>query len=296
MDFYDVGDRVQPSADFGADQTTVTATVRAPDGTLTDYSGAGVTHDSVGVYHVDYDTTQVGLHEWEITGDHDVQQGAFEVLPLLKDVPPDQLASNCLCSLADVFSYVPGFEPEDEDNQQVLAKLRDLIGSQSVEIANVTGLEFTPAVPTNNPRLFDVGVPQIETREVVIGEASVINSITQIRQGATITTIAPPSVVYEPRVRKPWQPIRALRFPWYVSPPVILWFEDVLQVDAVWGYPSIPTDIRQACAKMVVVRYVTDVANSGTAFSDAARDGDISLAGLLVSAREAIGGYTILLP
>lgn len=296
MDFYDVGDLAQPSADFGAVQTAVTAEVRAPDGTISSYTGAGVVDDGAGVYHVAFAAVQVGLHEWEFTGDADVQQGMFEVRPLATVLPPDQLAANCLCSLADVISYVPGFDPDDEGNAQVLEKLSDLILSQSVEIANQTGLELTAASPANNPRLFDVGISQIEMRVVPIGAAAEINTISQIRQGTTITEIAPPSVVYEPRVRKPWQPIRTLRFPWYISPPVILWFEDVIQVDAVWGYPSVPADIREACAKMVVVRYLTDVATAGTSFADALRDGDISIGGLLVSARATINAYSAIVP
>jgi hypothetical protein len=45
------------------DATTITARVQQPDGVILDIS-AEVIHDSIGNYHVDYLTEQVGLHQY----------------------------------------------------------------------------------------------------------------------------------------------------------------------------------------------------------------------------------------
>jgi hypothetical protein len=51
---------IRNEAGAPVDPSTITATVRAPDGTETTYSGGQVTRDSLGVYHVDVVLSQAG--------------------------------------------------------------------------------------------------------------------------------------------------------------------------------------------------------------------------------------------
>jgi hypothetical protein len=77
MTTYDVGDVTRLSITFtqgGAaiDPSTVSLTVQQPDGTQTTYTytGATITRDSLGNYHVDVSLTLVGTHRyrWVSTG------------------------------------------------------------------------------------------------------------------------------------------------------------------------------------------------------------------------------------
>lgn len=74
---YDIGDYVRISSTFRQnaaliDPSTVSVTVKAPDGTSVTYSYAGstVTKDSLGIYYVDVAPSLVGTYRyrWQSTG------------------------------------------------------------------------------------------------------------------------------------------------------------------------------------------------------------------------------------
>jgi hypothetical protein len=82
---HDIGDRrkltceVRDEANALIDPSGLTFTMRAPDGTLTEYTLADVAdlvRDSVGVYHVYWDCTQAGKHFWRFAATGNV--GAAE--------------------------------------------------------------------------------------------------------------------------------------------------------------------------------------------------------------------------
>lgn len=194
-----------------------------------------------------------------------------------------------LCALADVTRYLPGYTTD----ATIDATLSALISAESVEIIRETGKEFVAISPPVNPRSFDVTAATVRYRKLPIGACSSITTVTQKRNGVTVQVIASGDYIAEPRVRHAWEPLKRLRFPQLSGSPVLLQEEDVIEINATtWGYPAIPTDIAQACAKMVIVRYVSDVAKEGTQFADAVTD-DINVGGLFVSAREAISSYRI---
>ena len=69
---YEIGDGVRLSVVFQdatngklADPTAVTLTLQQPDGTE---AAVAVQRDSLGKYHVDYLTTQAGVHIWRWAG------------------------------------------------------------------------------------------------------------------------------------------------------------------------------------------------------------------------------------
>lgn len=70
MNAYDTGTLVRLTATFtvngvDTDPTTVTGSVRAPDGTSTPLT---VAKDSVGVYHADFTASVAGLHWYRFAG------------------------------------------------------------------------------------------------------------------------------------------------------------------------------------------------------------------------------------
>lgn len=200
-----------------------------------------------------------------------------------------------LCDPDDVYQYAPGFDADDGDNIDTAGVIEALIDAITVETIERTGLEFVAIDPALDPRTFDVGCQLIEHRTLRIGSASAVSSVVQKRNGATVQTFAlGTDVVLLPRVRQVWQPYTQLWFPTLTGSPALFIEEDTIEVSATWGYPSVPADIRQACAKLVIVRYLTDVAAAGTALADAlTTGGDINIGGLFRSATEVIDRYSI---
>lgn len=88
---YQLGDEPHLTASFtsggvAADPTTVTATVRKPDGTTTNYTVAAgqIVKDSVGNYHLDIAADTAGRWSYKFAGTGaviDVEQGVFYVIP-----------------------------------------------------------------------------------------------------------------------------------------------------------------------------------------------------------------------
>ena len=95
MDSYDLGDTRKLSATFtvaanspaATDPTTLTFSIREPDGVVTSYvylTDAELVKDSTGVYHVDWLIAKVGRHtyRWVGTGAAaETDTGEFESLP-----------------------------------------------------------------------------------------------------------------------------------------------------------------------------------------------------------------------
>jgi hypothetical protein len=190
-----------------------------------------------------------------------------------------------LCELADVLRYVPGYETEEATDETLQAQ----ITAESRRIHRTTGREFV-AIAGLDPRLFEIGRKELGNRRIRIGDATEIETVRILRDDATtpVAELDPGVYAAQPYVREEWEPIRELKLLQAAPTPS---YGQLLEVSAVWGYPSIPEDIREACAKLVIVRYLTDIAFRGTALSDALGESEINVGGLLVSAREAIANH-----
>lgn len=193
-----------------------------------------------------------------------------------------------LVTLAEFKSYIPGSTGTDAD--PILTRL---IAAESVAIREATGREFT-AITGANPRSFDIDVWVAKSRKLQIGEAATITTVTiKDKAGTTLETVAAANRVSLPRVRDEWDPITSIWFPIDAPAAASLVERDVIEINATWGYPSVPADIKEACAKRVIVRYLTDVAAAGTSFAQALDESDISIGGLLASAGEVVRRYSI---
>ncbi len=89
----------------------------------------------------------------------------------------------------------------------------------------------------------------------------------------------PPSREY---ARETWEPVTALKF----RPTTRLGYRTTLKITGEWGFPTVPPFVREACAKRVILRYVSDVATAGTSLADSIDN--INLAAMFASARDAI--------
>lgn len=286
---YDLGDPATPAAAFAlagvpTDPTTVTATVRKPDGTDTDYSAGSIIHDGVGAYHLELTADQAGRWEYKFVGAgavNDVQTGRFYVAPDPTAAPP----SRDLCTIADVLVLVPGYESDPETDEA----LQEMITAESQLVHDESGREIV-AIPGLNPRVFDVDWMVAEDRELMLGDATTINTVTvKDCNGGVVPT--PSTFVALPRIRQEWEPVTGLWFRRDIAAGTMLAWGYTLEVDAVWGFPFVPQFITKAVAKRVLLRYITDVASKGTNLAEAVDD--VNPAALFASARDALNRIRI---
>jgi hypothetical protein len=245
---------------------------------------ADVTVGATSVYRRTF-TAPTTLGQWWIVWDDGTTLKREELVVTSSALSPATPSGSDLCTLADVVRYAPGYisDPDTDDTLQAL------ITQQSVDILEATGREYVAIDPELNPRRFDVDDWTLRKRKLAIGDATSIDTITLYRGNSVAGTIETPDVIFEPRVRKAWEPITHLRFPQTSPSPVLLVCEDILELDGAWGFPDVPASIRGACEKLVIVRYLTDIAAVGTAFADAVTaGGDINIGGLFRSAREVV--------
>jgi hypothetical protein len=197
-----------------------------------------------------------------------------------------------LCTLADVTSYVPAYE----SNETTDAKLAQLVESESQLIHDETGREIIGKDEADATRTFEIGVVAARLRQIFVGDLNGLYSdvVTILnRDGSVAQVIDADAVVplYEGE-RSPtrdWEPITELYFPWgFAGSPILLAQWQVLEITGRWGFPEVPAFIREACAKRVILRYVSDVAAAGTSFADAVDQGNLNLAAMFESAQDAL--------
>jgi hypothetical protein len=67
----------------------------------------------------------------------------------------------------------------------------------------------------------------------------------------------------------------------------------VIDVTATWGFPAVPEDVRLSVARMALVRYVADVAPTGTRFADAINEQGFDIAMAFASAQTVKRAYSL---
>lgn len=199
-----------------------------------------------------------------------------------------------LCELADVTSFAPRYTGDADTD----ALLERLILAETRSIQRETGREFVAFSPAVAMRRFDIAAWNVQARKIYIGDlAQAPNTVKIIENDQTteIQTVASTDYVLLPRVRDGWAPITAIFFPWATTNAVDLVAGRVLEITLsgtnVWGFPSIPDDIREACAKLVVARYALDAANAGTLLADSLAQ--INIGALFASGRSVVESYAL---
>ena len=202
----------------------------------------------------------------------------------------DSIPGRDLCTLEDVLRYVPGYE--QNTNPLTDNTVRALITAESSLIMRETGEEFAAFGTNPQTRVFDLSAYDLDRRVLPVGAmaSDPTEVVTTTIDGTAVETVTLASITSMPRIRAPWQPITELWFPAGALLPASLGEGYVLSVTGNFGYPSVPPEIREACAKRVILRYLNDVAATGTQFSQAARE--INLGGLIASSREALEMHT----
>lgn len=193
-----------------------------------------------------------------------------------------------ICELADVVAYAPGYRSDARTDDL----LERLIMAETRTIERETRREFVSIFPVANTRRFDIDGTAVMARTVYVGDMAAAPSSVKVidRDQATESeTVTSANYVLMPRVRYPHESIREIHFPAYSPGAATLEAGRVLEVTSTWGFPSVPEDIREACAKLVIARYVRDAANAGTLLSESLAE--INVGALFAAGRAVVRGY-----
>lgn len=205
------------------------------------------------------------------------------------------LERRALCSLEDIKAIVPGFDFDE----QLTDALVELANGISDDAHDETGREFVRVDDTEDPaaRLFDLSGWNVRERRVRIGDCASVTTVKVVElDGTVLETVDAANRVLLPRLRADADPIRQVWLPaqGVASPASTLACGRALEVTAVWGFPEIPTRLRKAIAKLVLVRYASgDVttAELDTDFSQALDN--LNLPMLFRSATATIGRFAL---
>lgn len=199
------------------------------------------------------------------------------------------MAARDLCTLADVTALTPGYKSDLATD----ALLASLMTSESRSAHEAAQREFV-TIDGATTRQFDLNARTESTRRVYVGDMTTVTTVTVKDQtGATVQTVGSSNRVSMPRVREEWQPITHLWFPPASSSPAATLGENyVLEVVGVWGFPVIPADLVTAIANMVLVRYISDAADSGTALAEALNELEFNAAAAFAYAQDVIRRYS----
>jgi len=199
-----------------------------------------------------------------------------------------------LCELEDVLAYAPGYESDDATN----ALLEQLIEAESYWMQRRMKTEYVGPGATSIRR-YDLAEwfahPEdayyLAERELDIGALSDSTGlIVRVYEadGTTLTATVPATdYTLLPRVRDSFEPYDVIRFTRAGPFPAALSASGILELESdAWGWQAVPPDVVQACARRVLLRYLTDAAGAGTSLADALRG--VNVDGLLASSSEVI--------
>jgi hypothetical protein len=204
-----------------------------------------------------------------------------------------------LCELEDVLAYAPGYESDDATN----ALLEQLIEAESYWIQKRTKHEYV-GPGASSIRRYDLGEFAGDPFDVIYGAEREVDIdplmdatglVVRIFEanGTTLTATVPATdYTLLPRVRDAFEPYDVIRFTRAGPSPATLSSTGILELEsASFGWQAVPPDIVQACAKRVLLRYLTDAAGAGTAL--AAALAGVNVDGLLASSSEVLTDHRV---
>jgi hypothetical protein len=246
--------------------------VSAPDGEVR-YDWAAADVDTAGDY----------LAWFEVTTSGQVQS----VSEFFLEIRPHAPGTRNLCTRADVIRLVPGYS----DDPNTDGVLEALIEAESRSAHQLAGREFV-TIAAATTRQYDITAQHTRSRIIPVGDMTTVTTVTiEDAQGTTLETVTAANRVSLPRVREEWEPITELYFPKAAETPASLADGYVLEVTGVWGFPAIPPDVVVATAKMVLVRYLADAANTGSSLADALNEQAFDTGQAFASARDVLLSY-----
>lgn len=241
------------------DPDTVTLTVRAPNGaeSVYTYSGGGLTKVSTGVYQKNVVPTATGLwaYEWAGTGAAPgVRQAQFYVEDALTRIA-NGLAPNALTDIGQVKLWLGQSDTDSSQDD----RLTFLVNAASTVIHEYCQREFVSVLGsgTRNFALKRDGL--ITFGKYDLQSASLVQLDTD--GSVTASTVDPAAYQLAP-VDSPHGVYGSLRFYSFSIGPILRqWAGGIprqVSVTGLWGFPSVPADVEQACVLTVAKWFKRD--------------------------------------
>lgn len=195
-----------------------------------------------------------------------------------------------LCTVADVQSYLPAYV----SNAATDAKLQQLVTAESEQFQADANFELVATEPSQPAaRVFTIfpGWGQRVHVGAIATSAGLAVALLDDEAVATSVDAADVTPFYGPlrQPRAAWHPITAVE----IRTPTLREGQ-LVRVTATWGYPAIPNFVREAVAATVILRYLSDVAETGTTLADALDN--VNIRGLVVRRQDALAALQALQP
>ena len=111
--------------------------------------------------------------------------------------------------------------------------------------------------------MFDLDTEAVVAGRIHIG--ALTTTPTQVRvldkDGTAVETVAAGDIISLPRQRAPWEPVNRIQL---TSDTIGLQADYVVEVTGVWGYPSVPGNVRQAVLEAISAALDRDVEHYST--------------------------------
>jgi hypothetical protein len=188
-----------------------------------------------------------------------------------------ELSARAIAQLDDVRAY--GYDPADDDHE--IQCWIDELNAASQEFHDVGNREFVaknadragpndPVTVAQQTRYFDLDHCHVEERMLDIGDFA-LPAPTAVRitalDGSLVETVTLSTLVYLPRIREPHEPIEELWFRPGMLNSAALAPGYIAEVDGKWGFPSLPANLVQACAKQAAIWFSRDIRRYSTTFN-----------------------------
>ena len=275
---YDVGDIWTPQATFSINavntdptnltvrqqDSTGTETVLLNNGLVSSLTGAStpVAKTATGIFKLNPGITLATSGYWFVKFEGTGAATGTEQQECIVD--PDEFSTNAgistmaLVSLAETKDWLRQQNVDTSSDLQIVQVINDM----SQRFLEECEREIVPYGTNPIVRTFDVDEEAVYNREIRIGD---LTSFTQVRildeLGNLIQTVNSSDVISLPRVRRPWQPIRSLRFTQNVNRLWYGYYPLVVEVTGTWGFPSVPGTVRRAMFDAIATTLDRDVEN-----------------------------------
>jgi len=249
---YDVGDVARIEAPFRdvdnqpADPTTVTASIRKPDGTVTDYtvSLGEIVRDGVGLYHLDVAVDMAGDWFYRFAGTGTVSVADEKTFvarePLTSLLGP--LDANALTTLGETREYVLRDATDDSQDR----KLITLINAYSRAVEKYTRREWLPITLAATRSFHYDGAGFMSMEPYDLRSATEVVANTQYPAGYQEILIAGTPTVVGNYWPKPAGATAEGTYWWLELPTYRQTGSYEVSVTGDWGIGTVPSDVELA--------------------------------------------------
>lgn len=178
---------------------------------------------------------------------------------------PEVLSPRALCAIADAKAKAPAAATSSGGDPDEWTRL---VNGASDAFLNLCGREIKPESAPAADRVFsarELIIIAAEPAELEIGDAASVTTVTVTTELGVTTPAVAGWVTLPLRRRYSWDPLEAVQF----ARAQVFASTDTITVHAVWGFPVVPDDVREAVARTAAAWFARDTRRYGEVFSNA---------------------------